>query len=54
MRLFKKNPIKRILAFLQGESGILMEIKVMQTAPLKEFISSAISVLMHSKINRKN
>jgi lycopene beta-cyclase len=54
MRLFKKNPIQRILAFLQGESGILMEIKVMQTAPLKEFISSAISVLMHSKINRKN
>ena len=54
MRLFKKNPIQRILAFLQGESRIFMEIKVMQTAPLKEFISSAISVLMHSKINRKN
>jgi lycopene beta-cyclase len=54
MRLFKKNPIQRILAFLQGESGILMEIKVMQTAPLKEFINSAISVLMHSKINRKD
>lgn len=54
MRLFKRNPIQRILAFLQGESGILMEIKVMQTAPLKEFISSAMSVLMRSKINRKD
>jgi len=54
MRLFKRNPIHRILAFLQGESGMLMEIRVMQTAPLKEFISSAMSVLMHSKINRRD
>jgi hypothetical protein len=53
MRLFKKNPIQRILAFLQGESRIFMEIKVMQTAPLKEFINSAMSVFMQSKINRK-
>jgi hypothetical protein len=43
-----------MLAFLQGESRILMEIKVMQTAPLKEFISSAMSVLMQSKIKRKD
>jgi lycopene beta-cyclase len=54
MRLFRRNPIQRILAFLQGESRILMEIKVMQTAPLKEFISSAMSVLMRSKIKRKD
>jgi hypothetical protein len=54
MRLFKRNPIHRILAFLQGESGMLMEIRVMQTAPLKEFINSAMSVLMHSKINRRD
>jgi lycopene beta-cyclase len=54
MRLFRRNPIQRILAFLQGESRILMEIKVMQTAPLKEFISSAMSVLMGSKIKRKD
>jgi lycopene beta-cyclase len=54
MRLFKRNPIQRILAFLQGESRMLMEIKVMQTAPLKEFIRSAMSVLMQSKIKRKD
>jgi lycopene beta-cyclase len=54
MRLFRRNPIQRILAFLQGESRILMEIKVMQTAPLKEFISSAMSELMRSKIKRKD
>jgi lycopene beta-cyclase len=54
MRLFRRNPIQRILAFLQGESRMLMEIKVMQTAPLKEFISSAMSVLMQSKIKRKD
>ena len=53
MRLFRRNPIQRMLAFLQGESRILMEIKVMQTAPLKEFIGSAMSVLMQSKIKRK-
>ena len=53
MRLFRRNPIQRMLAFLQGESSILMEIKVMQTAPLKEFIGSAMSVLMQSKIKRK-
>jgi lycopene beta-cyclase len=54
LRLFRRNPIQRILAFLQGESRMLMEIKVMQTAPLKEFISSAMSVLMQSKIKRKD
>ena len=54
MRLFRRNPIQRMLAFLQGESRILMEIKVMQTAPLKEFIGSAMSVLMQSKIKRKD
>jgi lycopene beta-cyclase len=54
MRLFRRNPIQRILAFLQGESRMLMEIKVMQTAPLKEFISSAMSVIMQSKIKRKD
>ena len=53
MRLFRRNPIQRMLAFLQGESRILMEIKVMQTAPLKEFIISAMNVLMQSKIKRK-
>lgn len=54
MRLFKKNPIHTILAFLQGETRIAMEIKVMQTAPLKEFIISAMRVLMQTKISRKS
>jgi lycopene beta-cyclase len=54
MRLFRNNPIQRILAFLQGDSRIMMEIKVMQTAPLKAFITSAIRVVFGFKINRKN
>lgn len=54
MRLFKKNSMQTILAFLQGESRIAMEIKVMQTAPLKEFIISAMRLLMQTKISRKN
>ena len=53
IRLFKNNPIQRILAFLQGDSHIAMEIKVMQTAPLKEFFLSAIRVILELKINRK-
>jgi lycopene beta-cyclase len=54
MQLFKKNPIQRILAFLQGDSRIIMEIKVMQTAPLKEFLISAIRIILGFKIKRKN
>jgi lycopene beta-cyclase len=52
MRLFKKNPIQRILAFLQGDSRLNMEIKVMQTAPLKEFFMSALRIMMGIKISR--
>lgn len=53
MRLFRKNPIQHILAFLQGDSRIIMEIKVMQTAPIKEFLISAIRVILGIKIDRK-
>lgn len=54
MRLFRKNPIQRLLAFLQGESHIIMEIKVMQTAPLRVFILGAFNQMFRRKINRKN
>jgi lycopene beta-cyclase len=53
MRLFRKNPIQHILAFLQGDSRIIMEIKVMQTAPIKEFLISAIRIVLGIKIDRK-
>jgi lycopene beta-cyclase len=54
MQLFSKNPMQRLLAFLQGESNIIMEIKVMQTAPWKLFILSACKTLLGMKINRRN
>ena len=37
-RLFRKNPVQRVLAFLNAETQLFEEIALMQTVPVDRFI----------------
>jgi len=52
LRLFRRNPMQRVLAFLQGDSHPWEEVRLMLTVPIGVFFHSALRMVFGRTIDR--
>jgi hypothetical protein len=48
--LFKKNTLLQVLKFLDNETGIAEELKIMNSVPLRAFLPASLQEIFSSRV----